>query len=123
MKKKVVLLEDDEAIREMIEYLLLDEQFEVSSYSRAGRFMRNLRNEKADLFLLDIMLADGNGIDICYRLKGSEETRHTPIIMMSAHYDLNMMENIPAEDFIKKPFDIDDFLWRVQKQLFKFAMP
>lgn len=68
----------------------------------------------ANLFLLDVMLPDGNGIEVCKELKSSITTREVPVVMMSAHADLkNLGEECPAEDFITKPFDINKLLQKI----------
>lgn len=118
MKKKIIVLEDDLYIRELLELLLQEEQFEVRSFSRAKDFLRNVPSIEVDLFLLDVMLPDGNGIDICKQLKRSHRSAGIPVILMSANY--NGLNPCPAEDFIEKPFDIDDLSRRVRKQLGMF---
>ncbi|MCL4640059.1 MULTISPECIES: response regulator transcription factor [Olivibacter] len=117
MEKKVVILEDDADIREIIEYILVEEKLAVQSHARAESFWKDVQDNHADLFLLDVMLPDGNGIDICNQLKANQSTSHIPIIIMSAHHQLMGDGKCPAEDFIKKPFDIHDFVQRIQKQL------
>ncbi|MFD2517054.1 response regulator [Salinimicrobium flavum] len=69
----------------------------------------------ATVFLLDIMLPDGNGLDLCRELKNNETTRKIPVVLMSAHADINSMEG--ADDFISKPFDVDELLRRIERQL------
>jgi len=118
MKKKIIVLEDDLYIRELLELLLQEEQFEVRSFSRATDFLRDVPSIEVDLFLLDVMLPDGNGIDICKQLKRSHRSAGIPVILMSANY--NGLNPCPAEDFIRKPFDIDDLSRRVRKQLGMF---
>jgi len=115
MKKRIIILEDDLYIRELLELLLKEEQFEVYSFSRAKDFLQDVASIEVDLFLLDVMLPDGNGIDICKQLKNSNSSAGTPVILMSANY--NGLNPCPAEDFIRKPFDIDDLSKRVRKQL------
>lgn len=119
MKKKIIVLEDDPAIREVIEYILVEANFSVESYERAEGFWKAIHNTNADLILLDVMLPDGNGIDICNELKSQKNTSDIPVIIMSAHYNLINDHPCPADDFIRKPFDIRDFVKRVQTYLTK----
>ena len=64
------------------------------------------------------MLPDGNGIDLCKNLKLSEKTVNIPVIIMSAHAgSQSVLEEACADDFINKPFDLDNFLTRVKKIL------
>jgi DNA-binding response OmpR family regulator len=118
MKKRIIILEDDLYIRELLELFLQEEQFEVQSFSRARDFLRAVASINVDLFLLDVMLPDGNGIEICKELKRSDISAEIPVILMSANY--NGLNPCPAEDFIRKPFDIDDLSKRVRKQLGMF---
>ncbi len=116
MKKKVVLVEDNESIRELIEYILADHDIEVVSFATAGNFRAAKAAVSPDLYILDIMLPDGNGIELCKELKAGQDTQHTPIIMMSAHFD-KVEGQCEAQDFIAKPFDIDQFLTRITQQI------
>ena len=116
MKKKVVLVEDNESIRELIEYILADHDIEVVSFATAGNFREAKAAVSPDLYILDIMLPDGNGIELCKELKAEQDTQHTPVIMMSAHFD-KVEDQCEAQDFIAKPFDIDQFLTRITQQI------
>lgn len=116
MKKQVVLVEDNASIRELIEYILADLDIDVVSFATAGNFRDAKAEVTPDLYILDIMLPDGNGIDLCRELKAEEATQQTPIIMMSAHFD-KVENRCSAEDFIAKPFDIDHFLARIAQQI------
>ena len=118
MGKKICLLEDDEGIREIIEMILTDEQYEVYGFSNVKDFMAFEGKASQDLYLLDVRLPDGNGLKVCDNLKSNEETKRIPIMMMSAHAGLNeMRRSCKAEDFIAKPFDIFDLLKKVDFQL------
>ncbi|MFC3200007.1 response regulator transcription factor [Parapedobacter deserti] len=116
MKKQVVVLEDNPNIRELIEYILEDNEIDVVSFDTVTAFLNALTEISPDLFILDIMLPDGSGIDICQRLRSNSETRQTPIVMISAHFS-RMPTDCDAEDFIEKPFDIDNFVARVERQI------
>ncbi len=116
MKKQVVLVEDNASIRELIEYILADHDIEVVSFATATNFRDAKAAVTPDLYILDIMLPDGNGIDLCKELKAEQATQQTPIIMMSAHFD-RLESQCQAEDFIAKPFDIDNFLSRIEQQI------
>ncbi|TCD12071.1 response regulator [Pedobacter frigidisoli] len=118
MGKRVCVLEDDPGIREIIEFLLSEENYEVSGYSNINDFMLNAKNAAPDLFLLDVMLPDGSGLDVCSLLKSSASTKNIPVLMMSAHAGLSEIKNnCQAQGFIAKPFDIYDLLKRVDQQL------
>ncbi|WP_176146147.1 response regulator transcription factor [Parapedobacter luteus] len=115
-KKTVVVLEDDVAIGELLEYLLTEENIEVKLFDRAVPFEREMEQLHADLYLLDIMLPDGDGYEICCKLRKREKTSHTPILLISAHFE-NIQNGCNAEGFIKKPFHIDELMNHVKRQL------
>lgn len=118
MAKRIHIVEDDEDIRFIVEYLLRDENYEVESFGGAQEFNKGIQGDKPDLIILDVMLPDGNGIAICRDLKTSSDTLHIPVIIMSAHAaEKSVLEEACADDFISKPFDLDYFLQRVRKQL------
>lgn len=116
MKKQVVVVEDDPHIRELIEYILEDHEIEVVSFRNALNFLSASAHIHPDLYLLDIMLPDGNGIELCKELKARKTTRETPIIMMSAHSD-QLHPECEAEDFIAKPFDIENLVACVEQYM------
>lgn len=118
MAKCIHLLEDDEDIRFIIEYVLIEEGYEVESFGTASDFNKSMLNYKPDLVILDVMLPDGNGMEICRRLKAEAETSYIPIIMMSAHAaEKSVLEEACADDFISKPFDLNHFIRHVKIQL------
>jgi len=116
MRKQVAILEDNPNIRELIQYILEDNEIDVIGFESAADFLSALAEISPNLFILDIMLPDGNGIDICRQLKSNEATRETPIVMISAHFNEFPLD-CDAADFIEKPFDIDNFLSRVERQI------
>jgi two-component system phosphate regulon response regulator PhoB len=118
LKKNIYLVEDNEAIREMVVYLLESENFKVSSFENATRFKSQILIELPDLVILDVMLPDGNGIEVGNELKSKPSTQHIPVLLMSANANMvkDGKESL-ADDFINKPFDINDLLKRVERLL------
>ena len=112
--KQIFVVEDDEGIRELIEILLESHEYVVRTFPNARTFQSTVPREVPDLFLIDIMLPDGNGINLCKDLKASENTMQIPVVLMSAHADINHVEG--ADDFIAKPFDVDELLQRIHLQ-------
>lgn len=113
--KEIFIVEDDQDIRELIGFLLESHDFKVETFPTAEDFQNAIVNHNPDLILLDIMLPDGNGVEICRNLKNTETTTQIPILLMSAHADASILNNHCANDFIAKPFDIDDLLSRVNQ--------
>jgi len=118
MSKLIQIIEDDEAIRDVIEYILQESDYEVTVASNAREFKINLFNTLPDLILMDVRLPDGNGIQLCRKLKQSLDTRHIPVIIMSAHASAEeSSKEAFADDFIAKPFELDDLIKMIEKQL------
>ena len=118
MNKHIQIVEDDGDIRFIVEYILEDANYVVESFENATTFINRERVENVDLIILDVMLPDGNGIDLCRNLKADEKTINVPVIIMSAHAgSQSVLEEACADDFINKPFDLDNFLTRVKKIL------
>jgi two-component system phosphate regulon response regulator PhoB len=118
MQKYIQIVEDDEDIRFCVRYVLEDANFDVETFEDATSFNNRERRDNVDLIILDVMLPDGNGIDLCKHLKGDYHTNGIPVLIMSAHArQQNILEDACANDFISKPFDIDYFLNRVKTNL------
>ena len=118
MAKRIHILEDDVDISYIIEYLLKDEGFELQVSSTFAELKEKLKDALPDLFILDVMLPDGNGVEICSDLKTDMFTKHIPVILMSASpANQEMSKQVQADDYISKPFDIDFVLSRINKIL------
>ncbi|WP_231459770.1 MULTISPECIES: response regulator transcription factor [unclassified Pedobacter] len=116
MKKCIYVVEDNPNIREIIEFLLTEELYEVKTCKDTKAFWQQMQMQAPDMIILDIMLPDGNGIDICTALKTNARTHNIPVMMMSANNHLAQVKSkCTAEDFINKPFDLNDFAERVGK--------
>lgn len=112
------MLEDDSDIRYIIEYLLKDEGYELQLSSSFSELKYKLRDGLPDLFIIDVMLPDGNGIEICNDLKSDMFTRHIPVMVMSANpRSRQMSAQACADDYISKPFDLDDVVYRINSLL------
>lgn len=119
MAKHIHIVEDDEDIRYIIGYILADMGCEVKLSETIADFREQVKDgPQPDLILLDVMLPDGNGLDLCHELKKAPATRRIPIIIMSAHATQDYVLQLAcAEDFISKPFDLDDFTKIIKKHL------
>lgn len=113
-KKRIHILEDDQEIRNVIEILLKEEGFELQLSSSFSELKKNIQDAMPDLFLLDVMLPDGNGAEICEDLKTDIFTKHIPIIVMSAQNNSEQKAiDAFADAYISKPFDIYDVLGQI----------
>jgi len=114
--RKIFLVEDDQAIREVLEMVLSSENYDIQSFSTVSDFMQRDINVTPDLYMFDVMLPDGSGTDLCEEIKNDVENKDIPIIIMSAHATLDhICQSCTPDDFIPKPFDIDALLLKVQE--------
>ena len=117
MGKHICILEDDPGISDIIEILLSEEGYQVEGYTTINDFFSK-KNSKPDLFILDVMLPDGDGLEVCRLLKSDHTTKHIPVMMMSAHADLaKMTSGCTAEEYVTKPFDIHVLLRKISRQI------
>lgn len=113
--RTIFLLEDDHDISEVVKWILEDEGYTVLAFSTIADFSNRDRSITADLFLLDVMLPDGSGLDVCEQIKS---VQNTPILVMSAHATLKDIESkCEPANFIQKPFDINSFVETVGRHL------
>lgn len=118
MDKLIHVVEDDEDIRFIVEYILIESGYRVESSATAKEFHTYMARARPDLILLDVMLLDGNGIELCRDLKSDIKTDDIKIIIMSAHAaEKAVLEEACADDFISKPFDLDYLIDHVKKIL------
>ena len=118
MDKRIQLVEDDDDIRFIIEYILEDSDYQVESFPNAKLFEARPHKTDVDLVILDVLLPDGNGIEICHDLKNDMFTKHIPVIVMSANIrSKQMSEMAEPDDYISKPFDLDDIENRIKNLL------
>jgi two-component system phosphate regulon response regulator PhoB len=119
MKKYIHVVEDNEDIRYIVEFFLSDFDYEVRVSATAKEFIQSLEKPLPDLYLLDVMLPDGNGLEICRYIKNNTSTKHIPVIIMSANAnETEVKRESDANDFINKPFDLMDLADCIKKQLY-----
>lgn len=111
MKKRVLVIDDDENILEPLELILVDEGYDVLTSTKGEETYGKVETFMPDVILLDILMSGSDGRIICQELKKRESTKHIPIVMMSAHPSAKFdAANSGADDFIAKPFEADTLL-------------
>ena len=106
-KKRILVVEDDRDIHELIRYNLEREGFEVLSLYEGSQVADIVSSRKPDLVLLDLMLPECDGLDVCRQLKSEPDTQNVPIIMITAkatESDVVIGLSLGADDYIPKPF-------------------
>ena len=120
MNAKVFLVEDEQSIITLVQYNLKKEGFKVSISSNGEEALREIKEQEPDLVLLDWMLPDLSGIDICRSLKKDKKLQDLPIIMLTAkgqEEDKVAALNAGADDYITKPFGHAELVARINALL------
>ena len=120
MDAKVFLVEDEQSIITLVEYNLKKEGFKVSVSSNGEEALHEIKEQEPDLVLLDWMLPDLSGIDICRSLKKDKKFQDLPIIMLTAkgqEEDKVAALNAGADDYITKPFGHAELVARINALL------
>jgi DNA-binding response OmpR family regulator len=109
----ILVVDDDPDILDALRFLFEGEGYLVKTCEK-GDYAESLRSENGDLpdlIVLDVLLSGRDGRAICQKLKSQNETRHIPIVMISAHPDAeHSSKAVGADAFVAKPFAIDDLL-------------
>lgn len=116
----IYIIEDDDSIREIEEYALMNAGHKVLGFTCAKDFYKKLEDVVPDLCLVDIMLPDENGNEIVRKLRKNTETAKLPVIMATAKTsELDLVKGIEdgADDYIKKPFSVMELISRVKALL------
>ena len=119
-KTKIVVIEDEADILEVIDYNLSKEGFDVNSALDGEKGLVLVQKEIPDLVLLDLMLPSIDGIEICRQLKANSATRSISIIMVTAkgeESDIVLGLGIGADDYVLKPFRPRELIARVKSVL------
>jgi len=107
--KTIFILEDEDSIRDLLNVLFSIEGYKVEEASNVSDFNKMHVLVTVDLYILDVRLPDGSGIDVCNGLKNSSSA--IPILIMSAHAKIiEIKKRCNPYVFISKPFDIDELL-------------
>jgi two-component system alkaline phosphatase synthesis response regulator PhoP len=119
-RRKIVVIEDEPDIRELIDYNLKREGFAVAVAGSGDEGVKLVVREAPDLVLLDLLLPGQDGIEVCRKLKTDPVTQAIPIIMVSAkddESDIILGLGVGADDYITKPFRPKELIARVKAVL------
>lgn len=115
MRKKIVVIEDDNDILDLIQYILEDEGYQVLK-SNKPEHIDVIAEHQPSLVLLDDRLPGEYGHAICQRIKSNPHTQHIPVVLVSATRNLEKVAfDCRADDFLTKPFDLTDLLSLVKQ--------
>jgi two-component system phosphate regulon response regulator PhoB len=106
-KEKILIVEDEEDILELVRYNLTKEGYLVDGVMSGEDALHKVKKERYDLIVLDLMLPGVDGLDVCRMLKRDPQTAHLPVIMLTAkseEADIVIGLELGADDYITKPF-------------------
>ena len=121
-KSRILLVDDEPDILETVSFMLQSRNYQVSTASGGQESLEKVKSEQPDLILLDIMMPDIDGYEVCMKLKSDENTRDIPVIMLTAKGESEAVlksHSIGADDYVVKPFSLPTLLSKLKKFLGK----
>lgn len=115
--KKIIVVDDEKRIREIIVMYLIKEGYEVADFDNADDAYEYFKNNNVDLMVLDIMMRGMNGLDLCKKIRRESDT---PIIFVSARneeLDRILGLELGADDYLSKPFSVRELIVRIKNIL------
>ncbi len=116
----IYLLEDDESIRKLVIYALVNQGFEAEGFGAPSAFRAAVKNKLPELVILDIMLPEEDGITVLKKLRRDPATASLPIVILTAkNAEFDRVEGLDsgADDYISKPFGMMEFIARIRALL------
>ena len=120
MSQNILIIEDEPDIRKTLEYNISREGYEVISASSLSEGREKLESASFSLLLLDLMLPDGSGLDLCRELKQDKSSSSMPVIILTAkddEVDKVVGFELGADDYVTKPFSVRELILRVKAVL------
>jgi CheY-like chemotaxis protein len=115
MDNKIVVIDDDKDILDVIQFILAEEGYSVVMYDRLES-LEKISEQKPSVILLDNKLGGVYSTEFCQSLKSNQLTKHIPVILVSASDSLEQIaKQCSADAFLSKPFDLKDFI-KIVKQ-------
>lgn len=111
MLKRILVLDDNQDILEMVNEVLSYEQFDVHATSNSNGIIAVAEKYNPDLIILDYRLSNANGGEICMELKAHPQLKGTPVIIFSAYISINVdYDKYGCDAVISKPFDLSQLI-------------
>jgi len=124
MKGKILIIEDELAIREMLGYTLMKDGYSLLEAANVDEARPLLEHDRPDLILMDWMLPGMSGVDYARRVRNAPETKDIPIIMLTARSEeADKIRGLDtgADDYVTKPFSTKELLARIRALLRRAA--
>jgi DNA-binding response OmpR family regulator len=119
MSKKILIVEDNVLMMEVMTYILINNGYEVFALSSGNEVFNNIKKNHPDLVILDSILPGINGREICQLIKLNKATQNLPVIMCSGDDSIDdaLEQKGAPNDILHKPFDISNLIEMVEYQL------
>lgn len=118
--RRILAVDDNEDILEIMKLILEDFGYEVTTLADGTLIFDVIDSAHPDLILLDVMLGNADGRELCKQIKLKKETHDIPVILVSASHQVAerlSLNNGAPDDFLAKPFDINDLLEKVESHM------
>jgi DNA-binding response OmpR family regulator len=110
----ILVVDDDPDISMMLKLMLEYKGYSVTVLSKVEETVKTLEGNNYSMAIIDMLLSGVSGIDICTRIRNNQNTAQCPVLMISAHPNAkDICLQAGADDFISKPFDMNDILSRI----------
>jgi len=119
MAKKIMVVDDEEALIELLDAVLETEGYEVITATSGDECLEKLKTVKPDLILLDMMMPGMSGREVCENIRKNPKTKDLKVAFLTvakfSETGKNVLKKMKVLDYITKPFDNDDLLKRIKK--------
>jgi two-component system phosphate regulon response regulator PhoB len=119
-KERILVVDDEEDLLELVKYNLTKEGYRVATVSSGEEAIRRARNDLPDLMVLDLLLPSVDGLEVCRVLKNDIRTKHIPVVMLTAkgeEADMVTGLEMGADDYLAKPFSPRVLIARIKAVL------
>ena len=117
MSRTVLVVDDDESIRALVAEALEEAGYTVETADGGAKALERIAGAAPDAIVLDIWMPSLDGFDVMGTLRGSDKTRHIPVVVMSAAYPERAALDLGAQEFLAKPFEVSQLLAAVERAL------
>jgi DNA-binding response OmpR family regulator len=119
MAKKILIVDHNKLMTEVMSYILTGKGYDVIALNRADHIFTNIRQNHPDLVILDSLLPGIDGADICRLLKRNKATKTLPVIICadSDDIDQSILQKGAPDDILHKPFGMNNLIEKVEYQL------
>jgi CheY-like chemotaxis protein len=119
MSKRILILDDDSDILEILSLVLSEIGYEIKIAEHGNNVFDDIADFEPDLILMDVLLGDMDGRIICEQIKTNPSTSHLPVILISGTHNLTQSLHLPGapNDFLAKPFNTEHLLTKIAQHI------